>query len=204
MYSFVPWHHLEGAILHSSSVARLRQSSTSGLETRGFSLTGCGQQSVNPLQRTQFKDTTTKSFKEQRKLFTQSVIGLRSPSQRSWKILSQADTMVLDPFPFQPILLLLLHEEELKEVTRWWRPVLGRDESGVCGCCPEREEGTQTGTVLNSEGRLLLVKWKHSFLLSKCCRWKNKQTNQPSQGTKGSSSTRLGFFEGIVLAGLGF
>lgn len=99
-------------------------------------------------------------------------------------------------------------KNELKEVTRWWGPVPGRDGSGVCGCWPEREEGTQTGTVLTSEGRLLLVKWKHSFLLSKCCPWKNKQTNeltnQPSQGTKGSSSTRLGFFEGIVLAGLGF
>lgn len=158
----------------------LRQSSTSGLETRGFSLTGCGQQSVNPLQRKQFKDTTTKSFKEQRKLFTQSVIGLRSPSQRRFYLRLIQWSWIL--FLFNQSCCCM--KNELK-VTRWWRPVLGRDESGVCGCCPEREEGTQTGTVLNSEGRLLLVKWKHSFLLSKCCRWKNKQTNElTNQPTK--------------------
>lgn len=110
---------------------RLRQSSTHGLETRGFSLNGCGQQFVNPLQRKQFKDTTTKSFKEQRKPFTQSVISLRSPSQRSWKILSQADTMALDPFPFQPV--LLLHEEWTQRGHKVVEAsLLGRDESCVC------------------------------------------------------------------------
>lgn len=93
--------------------------------------------------------TTTKPFREQRKLFTQSVT-----------LCEVSFAEGIGRFYRRPIQMALLRKNEpRKEVTGRSRSVLGRDESWMGGGVwdPEYAENTQIGTVLNSQGRLLLV-----------------------------------------------
>lgn len=102
--------------------------------------------------------TTTKSFREQRKLFTQSVtlceVSFMEGIGRFYLRLIQT---ALDAFPISSNFAAIwrLNPEKRSQV--------GTDQSQRDECLdgsvwdPEYAEDTQIGTVLNSQGRLVLV-----------------------------------------------
>lgn len=101
--------------------------------------------------------TTTKSFREQRKLFIQSVtlceVSFTEGIGRFYLRLIQT---ALDAFPFSRNLAAAWTQK--REVTSRYRSVSGRDGSLDGGVWdPEYADYTQSGTARNSQDRLLLV-----------------------------------------------